>query len=240
MKMTTTMQMVGTTVVVVTPQKTKYPPKDQKFYKKKDEKKSRKMIIKKNRKEKMEGNNIYSQKEYGRHNGSQPFEIYDRFEVVDRDNLDVDRQFMTRKEYDNSILRLEVEWREFDDYMYGDHEVRQKRTRSESSDEETRPAKKMKDTFLQQMTEYRQAREDKLGECLHFCYSNSITLIELDTYNHSKGITRMDIIDYNQAKKEIEEKRHARGMVMDEQFWTSVVAWEQQNGPDPYDSDDDW
>ena len=50
----------------------------------------------------------------------------------------------------------------------------------------------------------------------------------------------MDIIDYNQAKKEIEEKRHTRGMVMDEQFWKSVMAWEQQNGPDPYDSDDDW
>ena len=167
--MSTTMQMAGTTIVVVTPQKTKYPPKDQKFYKKKDEKKRRDKIIRKNRKEKMEDNNLYSQKEYGRHNGSQSFQIYDRFEVVDKDNLDVDRQFMTRKEYDYSIW-WPGRWREFDNYMYGDDEIRQKRTRSESSDEETRPAKKMKRPSLSCYTGW--VREDKLGECLEFCYSN--------------------------------------------------------------------
>tara|TARA_B110001450_G_C17556237_1_gene454773 strand:+ start:428 stop:619 length:192 start_codon:yes stop_codon:yes gene_type:complete len=62
----------------------------------------------------------------------------------------------------------------------------------------------------------------------------SITLMELDTYIYSKGITRMDIIDYNQAKKETEEKRHTREIVMDEQFWKSVMAWEYLNEPDPY------
>ena len=237
--MSTTMKMEGTTVLVVTPQKTKYTLKNLKFYKKKDEKKRRDRVIRNNRRTKMEGNDIYSEKEYGRHNGSQPFEIYDRFTVVDKDNLDVDQQFMTRKEYDYSVFaRMD----EMYNYMYDDDEevVRQKRARSESSDEEIQPAKKMKGVFSQQMTEYQQAREVKLAECLDFCHSKGITLMELDTYNHSKGITRMDIIDYNQAKKEIAKARHNLDMAMDDYFWMSDTSREFLNDPDPYGYDDEW
>ena len=252
--MTTTMKMEGTTVLVVTPQKTKYPPRDLKFYKKKDEKKRRDKVIRNNRRNKMEGNNIYSEKEYGRHNGSQPFEIYDRFTVVDKDNLDVDQQFMTRKEYDYSVF---AGMDEMYNYMYDDEEVvRQKRARSESSDEEIQPAKKMKGVFSQQMTEYQQAREVKLTECLDFCHSKGITLMELDTYNHSKGITRMELDtynhskgisirdsvlnDYNQAMKDIATSRHNLEMAMVDYFWMPESSREYLNDPDPFDSDDEW
>ena len=120
MKMTDTINMQGTIVVSLTPKKTKFHQKNQKFYKKKQEKKRRDRIIRNNRKAKTEENDIYSQKEYGRYNGSKPFEIYDRFMIVDKDCQDVDRQFMTRKEYDWSLQCQEVEWRELEDYMYGD------------------------------------------------------------------------------------------------------------------------
>jgi hypothetical protein len=110
--------MQGTIVVSLTPKKTKFHQKNQKFYKKKQEKKRRDRIIRNNRKAKTEENDIYSQKEYGRHNGSKPFEIYDRFVIVDKDRRDVDQQFMTTKEYDYSFQCQEVEWRELEDYRY--------------------------------------------------------------------------------------------------------------------------
>lgn len=228
--MSTTMKMAGTTVLVVTPQKTKYPEKDQKFYKKKNEKKRRDRNIRNNRRAKMEGNNLYSQKEYGRHNGSQPFEIYDRFTVVDKDHHDVDRQFMTRKEFDYSRHCIEVWERELDDYMYCDEEVRQKRARSESSDEETQPAKKRKEycTPQQQMREYQRAREERLGERLEYCSSNGITLRQLE------------INDYWQAKKDIETTRHNLEMTKIDYYWMSDLSREYLTDPDPFDSDDDW
>ena len=221
--------MAGTTVVYVTPLKTTYPAKDHKFYKKKQEKKRRDMIIKKNRREKMEDNNIYSQREYGRHNGSKPFEIYDRFQVVDKDHLDVDQQFMTRKEYDYSIQCRETEWREFDDYMYGDEEeVRQKRARSESSEDETPPSKKRKESWHchhPQRTRYQQAREARQEERVGLCKKLGITLRQLD------------IDDYWQAKKKIEETRHDLEIAIMNNW---MAKGSREYLTDPYDSDDNW
>ena len=222
MKMTTTMQMVGTTVVVVTPQKTKYPPKDQKYYKKKDEKKRRDKIIRKNRKDKMEDNNIYSQREYGRHNGCQPFEIYDRFDVVDRDNLEVDQQFMTRKEYDYSI---HIELDEFYDNFC--EPTRNKRTYSESSDEETQPSKKQKMTNITEILKKcywtdtnERTKKEEMDERTKFC--------------QSKGISLRDsaINDYNQAMKDIATSRHNLEMAMVDYFWMPESSRDYLNDPD--------
>jgi len=113
MKMCIDMNPTDNVVMVLTPEKTKYHTQKQKYYKKKQEKKKRDRIIQNHRRMKLVGNDIYSQKEYGRHNGSKPFQIYDRFDLVDVSRLMVNQQFMTRKEYNYS------DWLYFEHGMYG-------------------------------------------------------------------------------------------------------------------------
>ena len=220
MKGAISMEQNGTTVLVVTPQKTKFSKKNQKYYEKKQEKKRRDKIIRGNRMEKMQQSDIYSQKEYGRHNGSKPFEIYDKFVVVDRDHMEVNQQFMDRGEYEYSMDCLEVHYREFDKYMYNEdnnfnEKGRNKRAYSDDSceDDMIQPSKKQKLETTScsrfEIEDYWQARKD----------------IEIARHN-----LEMATIDYHWMSEESREYLTFFG-----------VSYARGACPgDEYDSSDDW
>jgi hypothetical protein len=114
-------------VVTTTNPKTKSHSKGDKYYLNKQEKKKRGAMIKKNRAAKMDTNNVYSRREYGRHNGSKPFEIYTKYDYPTKHQED--RQFMNQKDYELSIdYEMDMEERMYrqdweDQHAYDDDEL---------------------------------------------------------------------------------------------------------------------
>jgi len=96
------LNMSDSIVVTTTNPKTKSHSKGDKYYLKKQEKKKRDAMIKKNRSEKMDTNNVYSRREYGRYNGSKPFEIYTKHDYPTK--YEEERQFMNQKDVDKSFV----------------------------------------------------------------------------------------------------------------------------------------
>jgi hypothetical protein len=95
------LNMSGSIVVTTTNPKTKSHSKGDKYYHKKQEKKKRDAMIKKNRAAKMDTNNVYSRREYVRHNGSKSFEIYTKHDFPTK--YQEERQFMNQKDFELSI-----------------------------------------------------------------------------------------------------------------------------------------
>ena len=237
------MQFQGTTVMVVTRQKTKFKKLNQKFYNKKMEKKMRDKIIRNNRKDKNAENDIYSQQEYGRQNGSKPFQIYDRFEIVDRWKWEIDQQFMTWKEDDHYRRCWLAYHQHMDDYMDNLNEDELARTcMRRLSSHCPRCCRVMQialHLYIKRMNTRRHVKIDWQNASISAIQTIlPATAQEADTFCHSKGNTRMDYIDWSEAKKEIDESRHNLEMALDDYYWMSEEARKYLDYPYTYDRDE--